>query len=425
MYGAILGDIIGSPYERHNIKSKDFPLFSKYSRFTDDTVMTLAVAAGLMSVFNDPDNQIEFGDDINDGNKAMVEESIIRSMKTLGLKYPNAGYGGRFRDWLENGTEPYNSWGNGSAMRVSPMAWICSSIDKVRELAGLQAAVTHNHPEGIKGAEALASAIFIARAGGTKDDIREYITGEFGYDLARTCDSIRPGYKFDVSCQGSVPEAIIAFLDSRGFEDAIRNAISLGGDSDTIGAMAGSIAEAFYCVPAGLKKSCEDILPPNLREILNDSARDYLPDDLPPLNGKIAEKDDWKTTEMPEEHERFILHRHFNDLQMEALRRGHIPEEMEDKWFWYMEGDTLYAHRSWTGFCIYRIDFKPDDNHIVTVSRDEEQHSWTSIEEDARKLNNLLNWWTQSTYDYYNEWLAETVDMLEKSGQIQEVGFNE
>ena len=418
MYGAILGDIIGSPYERHNKKSKDFPLFSKYSRFTDDTVMTLAVAAGLMSVFNDPDNQIEFGDDINDGNKAIVEESIIRSMKTLGLRYPNAGYGGRFRDWLENGTEPYKSWGNGSAMRVSPVAWICSSIDKVRELAGLQAAVTHDHPEGIKGAEALASAIFIARAGGTKDDIREYVTNEFGYDLARTCDSIRPGYRFDVSCQGSVPEAIIAFLDSRDFEDAVRNAISLGGDSDTIGAMAGSIAEAFYGVSAGLKKKCEDILPTDLREILKDFAREYLPDDLPPLNGKIAEKDDWKTTEMPEEHERFILHRHFNDLQMEALRRGHIPEEMEDKWFWYMEGNTLYAHRSWTGFCIYRIDFRPDDNHLVTVSRDEEQYSWTSIEEDARKLSNLLNWWTQSTYDYYNEWLAETVDMLEKSGQI-------
>ena len=418
MYGAILGDIIGSPYERHNIKSKDFPLFSKRSRFTDDTVMTLAVASGLMSVFNDSDNPIENGDDINDGNKAIVEESIIRSMKTLGLRYPNAGYGGRFRDWLENGTEPYNSWGNGSAMRVSPVAWICSSIDKVRELAGLQAAVTHNHPEGIKGAEALASAIFIARAGGTKDDIREYITDEFGYDLARTCDSIRPDYKFDVSCQGSVPEAIIAFLDSRDFEDAVRNAISLGGDSDTIGAMAGSIAEAFYGVPSGLKKSCEDILPPDLREILSDFARDYLPDDLPPLNGKIAEKDDWTTTEMPEEHERFILHRHFNDLQMEALRRGHIPEEMEDKWFWYMEGNTLYAHRSWTGFCIYRIDFRPDDDHLVTVSRDKEQYSWTNLEEDARKLSNLLNWWTQSTYDYYNEWLAETVDMLEKSGQI-------
>ena len=415
MYGAILGDIIGSPYEWKNIKSKDFPLFSKYSRFTDDTVMTLAVAAGFMSAFNDTDNRIEDGDDVNDGNKAIVADSIIGSMKELGLRYPNAGYGGRFREWLEHGTGPYNSWGNGSAMRVSSAAWICSSLDKAREMARLQAAVTHDHPEGIKGAEALASAIFIARVGGTKDDIREYVSEEFGYDLARTCDSIRPGYKFDVSCQGSVPEAIIAFLDSTDFEDAVRNAISLGGDSDTIGAMAGSIAEAYYCVPYELKKQCEDILPPDLREILKDFARGYLPDDLPPLKGKIAERSDWQITEMPEEHEIFILHWHFNDLQMETLRRGHIPEEMEDKWFWYMEGDTLYAHRSWTGFCIYRIDFKPDDRHIVTVSRDKEQHSWTSVEEDARLVGDLLSWWIRSPYDYYNQWLAETVDMLERS----------
>ena len=419
MYGAVIGDIIGSPYEWHNTKRKDFPLFSKDSRFTDDTVMTLAVAAGFMSVFNDEDNQIEDGDDVNDDNKAIVEESIIRSMKTYGLRYPKAGYGGRFRDWLVNGAGPYNSWGNGSAMRVSSTAWICSSIDKAKEMAGLQAAVTHNHPEGIKGAEALASAIFIARVGGTKDDIRDYVTNEFGYDLSRTCDSIRPRYKFDVSCQGSVPEAIIAFLESENFEDAIRNAISLGGDSDTIGAMAGSIAEAFYGVPDELKKKCESILPTDLREVLKDFAEDYLPDDLPPMNGKVAERCDWKTREMPDAHETFVLHRHFNNRQMEALRRGHIPEEMEDKWFWYMEGDTLFAHRSWTGFCIYRIDFKPDDKHFVTVSRDAEQYSWTSIEEDARRVSNLLGWWSQNTYDYYNEWLAETVDMLEQSGQIQ------
>ncbi len=418
MYGAILGDIIGSPYEWHNKKSKDFPLFSKFSRFTDDTVMTLAVASGFMMAFDNADPHIEDGDEVNDDNKAFIEESIIRSMKTLGLRYPNAGYGGRFRDWLKNGTKPYNSWGNGSAMRVSPAAWVCSSIDKAREMASLQAAVTHDHPEGIKGAEALASAIFIARVGGTKDDIREYVTHEFGYDLTRTCDSIRPDYKFDVSCQGSVPEAIIAFLESKDFEDAVRNAISLGGDSDTIGAMAGSIAEAFYSVPDELKAKCEEMLPSDLRKILKDFARDYLPDDLPPMDGKVAEKDNWKNTEMPEEHESFILQRHFNDLQMAALRRGHIPQAMEDKWFWYMEGDTLYAHRSWTGFCIYRVVFKPDDKHFVTVNRDKEQYLCTNIEEDARKLSNLLDWWSQSTYDYYNEWLAETVDMLKNNGQI-------
>ena len=133
---------------------------------------------------------------------------------------------------------------------------------------------------------------------------------------------------------------------------------------------------------------------------------------------RIARREDWKTEPMPEKHETFVLDRHFSDAQMNALRCGNIPQAMEDKWFWYMEGDTLYAHRSWTGYCIYRIDFRPDDNHLVTVSRDEEQYSWTSIEEDARKLSNLLNWWTQSTYDYYNEWLAETVDMLEKNSKL-------
>ena len=417
MYGAILGDIIGSPYEWNNRKSKDFPLFGKHSRFTDDTVMTLAVADGFMSVFNNAENHIEYGDEVNDSNKAIVEESIIRSMKTLGLRYPNAGYGGRFIDWLRNGTEPYNSWGNGSAMRVSSAAWICSSLDKTREMARLQAAVTHDHPEGIKGAEALASAIFIARAGGTKDDIRMYVTDEFGYDLSGTCDSIRPDYRFDVSCQGSVPQSIIAFLEGTGFEDVIRNAVSLGGDSDTIGAMAGSIAEAYFGVPVELKEKCESMLTPDLKQVLKDFAEEYLPDDYLPPDSKTAEKGDWKITGMPEKHESFILHRHFNNCQMAALRHGHIPVEMEDKWFWYMEGDTLYAHRSWTGFCVYRIDFKSDDRHFVTVSRDEDQYSCKSIEYDARCINNLLSWWSQSSYDYYGEWLAETVEALKQASE--------
>lgn len=416
MYGAILGDIIGSPYEWRNIKRKNFPLFSKYPRFTDDTVMTLAVAAGFMEIFDDPAYHIEDGDQVTDDNKAIVEEAIIRNMKTIGLLYPDAGYGARFYEWLSYGSGPYNSWGNGSAMRTSSAAWICTSLTKAREMARLQAAVTHNHPEGIKGAEALTSAIFIARAGGTKDDIREYVTREFGYDLGRTCDSIRPKYRFDVSCQGSVPEAIIAFLESTDFEDAVRTAISLGGDSDTIGAMTGSIAEAYYGVPHELKETCESILPLNLRKILTDFAKDYLPDDLPPFEGKAAEKSDYKVTDMPEEHEIFIMHRHFNNNQMAVLRHGHIPHEMEDKWFWYMDGDTLYAHRSWTGFCIYTVEFRPDDKHIVTVSRDKEQYNFSGIEQDAKRINGLLDWWSQDTYDYYNQWLSETAAMLAQAG---------
>lgn len=267
MYGAILGDIIGAPYEWHNTKSKDFPLLSKHPEFTDDTVMTIAVAAGFLSSIE----QTMAGHTIiEDSDRKLLSELIIDHMKYYGRKYPDAGYGGHFRGWLKYGTEPYNSWGNGSAMRVSSAGWLFDDIGTVREMAGLQAAVTHNHPEGVKGAEAIASAIFLARTGNDKNCIKEYIVKEFGYDLNRTCDEIRPIYHFDVSCQGSVPEALIAFLEGNGFEDVIRTAISLGGDSDTIGAMAGSIAEAFYGIPEELQKNVRDILPEDMIAILDD-----------------------------------------------------------------------------------------------------------------------------------------------------------
>lgn len=280
MYGAILGDIIGSPYEWHNIKQKDFPLFRRRSRFTDDTVMSLAVADGFMTALEGIEEDKEMADlggsvNLSDADLDAISEAIVRSMKHFGKKYPNAGYGGRFSMWIAVGTEPYNSWGNGSAMRTSSAAWIFSDIETVRKMAALQAAVTHNHPEGIKGAEALSSAIYLARTGGSKDEIRQYVTEEFGYDLSRTCDEIRPTYEFDVSCQGSVPEAIIAFLEGEGFEDVVRTAVSLGGDSDTIGAMAGSIAEAFYGVPDELKQKCEEFLPEDLRTVLIKFAEKY------------------------------------------------------------------------------------------------------------------------------------------------------
>ena len=240
MIGAIAGDIIGSPYEWNNVKSKDFKMFSHRAGFTDDTVMTIAVAEALIKA-----REAGCLDD-----EAAVKEMLVDAMQKWGNKYPNAGYGGRFYSWLAFGErEPYNSWGNGSAMRVSPAGWIGNDMEEVRKLARWSAEVTHNHPEGVKGAEAVASAIYLSRTGGTKEDIKAYVESEFGYDLDRTCDGIRPDYEFDVSCQGSVPESIIAFLEGEDFEDVIRNAISLGGDSDTIGAMAGSIAEAFYGVP--------------------------------------------------------------------------------------------------------------------------------------------------------------------------------
>ena len=260
MYGAIIGDIIGSPYEfDRGEKTKDFPFFDRGCTFTDDTVMTVAVAEALMTA-----NEQGLSDD-----EKATKDLLIDSMHKWGRRYPHAGYGGAFARWLKLcDREPYNSWGNGSAMRVSAAGWLYDDIAITRRIAGWTAEVTHNHPEGVKGAESVAAAIFMARTGSTKEEIREYVRNEFRYDLWRTCDEIRPTYKFDVSCQGSVPEAIIAFLDGEDFEDVIRNAISLGGDTDTIGAIAGSIAEAFYGVPEELKAECEKRLPEDIIEVI-------------------------------------------------------------------------------------------------------------------------------------------------------------
>ena len=260
MFGAILGDIIGSPYEfdAYNIKTKEFPLFSKYSSFTDDSVMTLAVAKGFMTAPEDADDDTLRG-------------SIIAAMHDLGNRYPDAGYGGRFRVWLfRRFNEPYYSYGNGSAMRVSSAAWLFDDIDSVRRAARISADVTHNHPEGIKGAESTAAAIFMARTGSSKAEIKEYIETEFGYDLSRSCDEIRPTYRHKESCQETVPEAITAFLEGESFEDVIRTAVSLGGDCDTLTCIAGSIAEGFYGVSGELKEECRSRLPRDLRAILDE-----------------------------------------------------------------------------------------------------------------------------------------------------------
>ena len=249
MIGAIIGDIIGSIYEWRNIKTKDFQLFGKGCRFTDDSVMTIAVAEALM----------------NGG----TPEDYVKAMKRFGKMYPNAGYGGHFRKWLRTDvSEPYNSWGNGSAMRVSPVGWRFDSLEETENAAEISAAVTHNHPEGIKGAQAAASAIFLARTGKSKSEIKVYIENKYGYDLTRTLDGIRPAYKFDFGCMGTVPEAIIAFLESVDFEDAIRNAISLGGDSDTLTAITGSIAEAAYGVPETMRDKALSMLDEPLLEVL-------------------------------------------------------------------------------------------------------------------------------------------------------------
>ena len=260
MYGAILGDIIGSPYEfDRGRKTKDFPFFDRGCSFTDDSVMTIAVAEGLMCA-------IELG--VIDDEKA-TKDIIIDMIHKWGHRYPNSGYGGRFRHWLAaSNREPYNSWGNGSAMRVASAGWLFDDLATTRKVAGWTSEVTHNHPEGVKGAEATAAAIWMARKGCSKEEIRDFITGEIGYDLSRTCDEIRPGYHHVESCQETVPEAITAFLEGDDFEDVIRTAVSLGGDCDTLTCIAGSIAEAFYGVPDELKAQCEKRLPADMREIL-------------------------------------------------------------------------------------------------------------------------------------------------------------
>ena len=241
MYGAISGDIIGSPYEfdRGN-KTKDFPLFSFDSDWTDDSVMTIAVAEALINTLGQDDEAIK--------------TALVESMQKWGHKYPFAGYGTRFSGWLRaKSPKPYGSYGNGSAMRVSAAGWLYDTLEETRHIARLTAEVTHNHPEGIKGAEAAASAIFLARTGSSKDEIKDYIIREFGYDLSRTCDEIRPTYHHVESCQQTVPEAITAFMEGTDFEDVIRTAVSLGGDCDTLTCIAGGIAEAFYGIPKFIK----------------------------------------------------------------------------------------------------------------------------------------------------------------------------
>lgn len=224
MLGALIGDIVGSVFERAPHKSKEFDFISERSRFTDDSVLTVATADALLHGYG-----------------------YMPVFKYWGRSYPNAGYGQKFYRWcLSDSDETGESYGNGSAMRVSPIGWAFDSLDEVLEEAKRSAAPSHNHPEGIKGAGAVAAAVFLARGGKSKDEIRDYIAGEFGYDLNRPLEAIRPEYTFDSSCQGSVPEAIIAFLESEDFEDALCNAISLGGDSDTQACIAGAIAEAFY-----------------------------------------------------------------------------------------------------------------------------------------------------------------------------------
>jgi len=243
MLGAIAGDIIGSVYEWNRIKTKTFPLFSPGCDFTDDSVLSIALAAAIL-------NNEHYG--------------IL--LKEYYRKYPDRGYGGAFHRWAKSSdNKPYNSWGNGAAMRISPVGFAFNNLEEVLKNAKVYTEITHNHPEGIKGAQATAASIFLARTGKSKKEIEKYIETTFGYDLSMKLDEIRPDYHFDESCQGTVPQAITSFLESKDYEDAIRNAVSLGGDSDTLACITGGIAHAFYgSVPSFISGKVYKILDDDL-----------------------------------------------------------------------------------------------------------------------------------------------------------------
>lgn len=264
MLGAIFGDIVGSKYEFNNIKTTEFELLDRDMCYTDDSILTIAVADWLLQ-------------------GSLTKERLIYIIKNYVRRYPHpkGGYGCSFNVWAKSeNSQPYNSWGNGSAMRVAAIGWAFETLEETEAFAKLSAEITHNHPEGIKGAQATAAAIFMARSGKTKRSIRRYIQDKYGYDLNRHCNDIRPYYQFNESCQETVPEAIIAFLDSYDFESAIRLAISLGGDSDTLAAITGGIAEAFYGMEWDLpnshtisnhiylKEEAKNRLPGDLREVV-------------------------------------------------------------------------------------------------------------------------------------------------------------
>lgn len=259
MLGAIIGDVVGSRFEfDRGGKTKDFELFTKEDCFTDDTCMTIAVAEALLSAGMDADVRT-------------IKSSVIKSMKKWGYAYPNAGYGGRFYQWLfyYKNPKPYGSYGNGSAMRVSSAGWLYDSLERTREVAGATAEVTHNHPEGIKGAECTASVIFLSRTGASKEYIKEYVVSEFGYDLSESLDQMRKRHAHIESCQDSLPKALVSFFEGKSYEDIIRNAISLGGDTDTLAAIAGAMAEAYYGIPVSIVVKGKEYLPDDMLEVVD------------------------------------------------------------------------------------------------------------------------------------------------------------
>lgn len=376
MLGAIAGDIIGSSYEWNNIRTTKFKLFTSSSTYTDDTVLSIAVAVCLLD-----------------------KADYAITLKQYGRQYPNRGYGGRFKEWLDSGSlAPYNSFGNGSAMRAIPIGFAFDNIKDVLREATKSAEVTHNHPEGVKGARAVAVATFMARKWDSKEHIKKFIELSYGYNLSQSLDDLRLSNKFDETCQGTVPKAIIAFLESRSYIEAIRNAISIGGDSDTIACIAGGIAQAYYKVlPEYIVQKVKDTLPFALWDVVDAFNYKY--------NIGFTERGTLRTTradyfmappqQFPSEMKQLKIAAAYTTEEYEHIMIGLIPMAMEDKWHIYWEDDWVYFHRSWTGHPVYKVHFgKFDEAYKIkeaSVNRESGPFNDLENEEDAQMLKFLID----------------------------------
>lgn len=342
MFGAILGNIVGSPYEfDRGEKVKSFDFFNPRCRFTDDSVMTLAIADALMTVGKDADVET-------------IKKAVVASMQDYGRRYPKAGYGGMFRRWLQDpDPKPYHSFGNGAAMRISAVGWMYDSLERIEEVAVAVTEVTHDHPEGIRGALAVVSAIFLARKGLTLFDIRDFIIRELDYDLSRTVDEIRPDYKMDETCQGCIPEALTCFFESRSYEDAIRNAVSIGGDTDTIACIVGGMAEAYYGMPEGWTKKVKSYLPAELCGVLEKFEKVYYPAET--SDYMKARRLRWQTNWKTNEPVPGVDLGAYWVLTQEGVTKG-WPEALE-----------LEAYASYTGTSLFPVDYVKSRNDLLRL----------------------------------------------------------
>lgn len=376
MLGAIAGDIIGSVYEWNNIKTTKFPLFTETSRFTDDTVLTVAVADCILN-----------------------KKDYAKTLKEYARRYPNVGYGPRFMKWVSSDSlAPYNSFGNGSAMRVGHVGFAFNDIKDVLHEAKKSAEATHNHPEGVKGARAVAYAVLLARLGVPKEFIKKHLELSYGYDLSQRLDDIRQSYEFDETCQGTVPQALIAFLESDSYEDAVRKAISIGGDSDTIACIAGGIAQAYYkIIPDHIVQKVREMLPPELLDIVDAFNYQY--------NIDVAEGGKRRASRgncmeplpaFPTDAKQLNIEGAYTTEEYINIMRGYIPSSMDERWFIYWERDWAYFHRSWTLCPIYKVNFEKTGARYrikeAWANNEQKKFGGLNVEEAAQTLEFLIGW---------------------------------